>query len=342
MSAIPNTLQPAPWQRDFSGAITRLDELLDILSLDAAAVGASGEAVQDFPLRVPRSFVRRMRPGDPQDPLLLQVLPTFAETRTVPGYGPDPLAEKAASPTSGLLHKYQGRVLVVVTGACAVHCRYCFRRHFPYDEHRAGARGDWDEVHSYVASDDSIEEVILSGGDPLSVSDARLGGLLRGLAEMEHVRRVRLHTRLPIVLPSRVDDSLLETLTLSGKATVVVVHANHGREIDDEVTSALGRLRSAGVSLLNQAVLLAGVNDRVEALRELSLRVFDAGVLPYYLHLLDPVDGAAHFNVDEARARQLLGELAAEMPGYLVPRLVREVPGESAKVLIPFVPLSGV
>lgn len=327
----------APWVRSLSEAVSSVGELLGILGLEASQVDASLEAHRDFPLRVPRSFVARMRPGDPRDPLLLQVLPSGAELAAPPGYGRDPLRETEGpvSPTPGLLHKYRGRVLFVTTGACAVHCRYCFRRHFPYSEHRTWDEG-WRRALAYVAAEPSIEEVILSGGDPLSVADDKLARLASELAGIPHLERLRVHTRLPIVLPERVDDALLAWMTGSRLTPVMVVHANHAREIDGEVARALGRLRRAGVALLNQAVLLAGINDDVEALAELGEALFDCGVLPYYLHLLDPVAGAAHFEVGESRARRLVAELMARTSGYLVPRLVREVPGAPSKT--PLVP----
>jgi len=345
-----------PWRRSLAGAVSTLGELLDLLELDPAdpalglaAGGAEGDgaggglvtaAQREFPLRVPRSFVARMRRGDPRDPLLLQVLPAAAEMAPAPGFTEDPLAEASASPVPGLLHKYQGRVLLVTTGACAVHCRYCFRRHFPYEEHRPWGEG-WRRALDYVAADPTVEEVILSGGDPLAVADHKLAELATTAAAVPHLRRLRIHTRLPIVLPERVDDGLLGWLAdgagmvTSRLRKVVVVHANHPREVDDEVLAALGRLRAAGVTVLNQAVLLRGVNDRVSVLRRLSEALFRAGVMPYYLHLVDRVRGAAHFEVDEVTARELVGGLTRELPGYLVPRLVREVPGVAAKVPVP-------
>lgn len=293
---------------------------------------------QPFPVRVPRGFVERMRPGDPEDPLLLQVLPRTEERETVPGFNADPLGEAGVSPRPGVLHKYAGRVLVVVTGACGIHCRYCFRRHFPYGEHALGPEVR-ERVVEYVAADASISEVILSGGDPLTVTDEKLGPLVRELAEIPHLRRLRVHSRMPVVLPERVDGGLLDWLAGTRLRPVVVIHANHGREIDTHVVGAVARLRGAGVTVLNQAVLLAGVNDRVDALEELSEGLFEAGVLPYYLHLLDPVAGAAHFDVPTARARDLMRKLAARLPGYLMPRVVREVPGALYKVPVSYAPV---
>jgi L-lysine 2,3-aminomutase len=328
---------PLPaWQRELAAGVASFGELLGLLGLPAPAAGeavGAARAAADFPVRVPRGFVARMRPGDPSDPLLLQVLAAAAEVEPVAGWGPDPLAEAAAQPVPGVLHKYRGRALLVVTGACAVHCRYCFRRHFPYGE-RGLTRSAEARALAWLAGEPTVTEAILSGGDPLTLPDRRLAELAGRLAEIPHLERLRVHTRLPIVLPERVDDALLAWLTGTRLAPVVVVHANHAREIDTAVAAALGRLRLAGVPLLNQAVLLAGVNDSPEALADLSEALFAAGALPYYLHLLDPVAGAAHFDLPEARALALHAELAARLPGYLVPRLVREVPGRPGKVAL--------
>jgi EF-P beta-lysylation protein EpmB len=274
-----------------------------------------------------------MRPGDPADPLLRQVLPLEEEELPAAGYTADPLGELAAPPVAGVLHKYRGRALVVATGACAVHCRYCFRRHFPYAEHSGQAAG-WREVVDRIAGDPGISEVILSGGDPLSLPDERLAELAGALAALPQLRRLRLHTRLPIVLPERVDHALVAWLGALDLPVAVVVHANHAQELDADVRRALAALQATGALLLNQSVLLAGVNDSVDALGDLCEALFDAGVLPYYLHLLDPVAGAAHFAVDEAVAVEIMRELAARLPGYLVPRLVHEVPGAPSKLAV--------
>lgn len=332
---------PAPgrWRRLLAQGVGSVGELLELLELDPATVGGAARDPHPFPLKVPRGFVARMRKGDPRDPLLLQVLPRAVEDRSAAGFSQDPLGESGASPRAGLLHKYRGRALWVVTGACAIHCRYCFRRHFPYDGHVGMER--WERALEHLAADPSISEVILSGGDPLVLSDRKLASLAERIAALGHVRRLRIHTRLPVVLPERVDAPLLEWLTGIGRGDrlqpeqvrpVVVIHANHPQEIDPTVTAALRRLVDAGVTVLNQAVLLAGVNDDEDALAELSERLFEAGVLPYYLHALDRVQGAAHFEVPEERARELVGGLAARLPGYLVPRWVREVEGAPAKV----------
>jgi EF-P beta-lysylation protein EpmB len=326
--------QPAApsWQQELAQAITDPSELLTVLGLDPALLGAARAAAASFRLRVPLSYVARMRHGDATDPLLRQVLPLAQELEEHPGFSSDPLAEQAAVRAPGLLHKYHGRALLITTPACAVHCRYCFRREFPYAEHGEAPR--WQEALAQIEADSSLEEIILSGGDPLSLSDARLQALSAALERVPHVRRLRLHTRLPVVLPARVDAGLLDWLAGLRLPAVMVLHANHANEIDAGVQAACARLRTAGVVLLNQSVLLRGVNDHAQCLRELSQRLFAAGVLPYYLHLLDRVRGTAHFEVGEARARELAAELAATLPGYLVPRLARELAGAPAKLVL--------
>ena len=324
--------QPSEWTAA-PELIRDAAQLLQRLELNPEQAGFSAEAARDFPLRVPRAYADLMEPGNPADPLLRQVLAIGEETAEVYGYGGDPLAESEFSPVPGILHKYHGRVLLVVTGACAVHCRYCFRRHFPYQEQQAtGSR--LNEALAWLAQRTDVEEVILSGGDPLSLSDRRLADLLARLSEIPHLRRLRIHTRLPVVEPARLTSRLQDWLTDNPWQTLLVLHANHGREMAPALTEGLEPLRRAGVTLLNQTVLLRGVNDDPAVLAALSERLFAAGVLPYYLHLLDPVAGAAHFEVPEDRARALHQQLRARMPGYLVPRLAREDPGETAKTVL--------
>ena len=318
------------WQRLWREAVRDPRELLGLLGLEEAAAGISEAAAAGFPLRVPRGFVARMRPGDLHDPLLRQVLPVDAEERVVPGFGLDAVGDGAARKAEGVIQKYRGRALLVTTGSCAVNCRYCFRRHFPYAEETA-ARDGWSAAVAAIAADPSIDEVILSGGDPLSLATPKLAELTAQLARIPHLRRLRIHSRLPIVLPERVDAPLLQWLAALPWPVAFVVHANHANEFDDQVDSALAGLRGAGAQLLNQAVLLRGVNDSVDALAALSGRGFAAGVLPYYLHQLDRVAGTAHFEVDDEVARALHAGLAARLSGYLVPRLVREVPGDTGK-----------
>ncbi|HEU4593259.1 MAG TPA: EF-P beta-lysylation protein EpmB [Steroidobacteraceae bacterium] len=322
------------WQRELAQAITDPRELLAVLALPAPWLEPAERAARAFPLRVPRSFVARMRRGDVHDPLLRQVLPLDAELVEMPGYSPDPLEERAARRAPQLLQKYAGRALLVTTEACAVHCRYCFRREYPYTEGAQNAGGRWSEALAAIAADPGLEEIILSGGDPLSLSDSRLAQLTDALAGIPHVKRLRVHTRQPIVLPARVDAGLLEWLRGIRLPTIVVLHTNHPDEIDADVRQACASLRRAGATLLNQSVLLRGVNDDAGTLERLSVALIDAGVLPYYLHLPDRVRGTAHFDVDEGTAMLLVTELTRRLSGYLVPKLVREIPGAESKVAL--------
>jgi len=321
------------WQRELADAVRDPDELCRLLSLDPVLAAEARQAAGDFTMLVPRGFVARMKPGDPHDPLLLQVLPRPSEREHVAGFSADPLEENRALAAPGLVQKYAGRVLLLATGGCAINCRYCFRREFPYAESGATQAGV-EAALATIAMDTTIHEVILSGGDPLLLDDERLARLVARLETMPHVRRLRIHTRLPIVLPSRVTDELVATLSRTRLACVVVVHANHPAELDPTVAAAIARLADARPILFNQAVLLAGVNDSVEVLTELSERLVDLGIVPYYLHLLDRVQGTAAFEVDESSARALHEQLRATLPGYAVPRLAREVPGEPAKVWV--------
>lgn len=333
ITAAPLSRQPESWQHALASAITSPAELCRMLGLDPAlAVAAETAAAQGFRLRVPRGFVRRMRHGDPHDPLLRQVLPLADELQSPAGFSSDPLGEAAARRAPGLLQKYRGRALLISTAACGVHCRYCFRREYPYADEAAEEGPRWQAAIDAIAADASIEEVILSGGDPLSLSDARLHQLSTRLAAIPHLQRLRLHTRQPVVLPERVDQGLTDWLIGLRWRPVIVLHANHAREIDDSVIAACRRLQATGAVLLNQSVLLAGVNDSVEALHALSLALWSAGVLPYYLHVLDRVRGSSHFEVASERARQLHAQLMGELPGYLLPRLVHELPGAASKL----------
>nr|WP_182517879.1 EF-P beta-lysylation protein EpmB [Dokdonella fugitiva] len=322
--------QPVRWQQLWREAITDPRELLAVLGLSGHAGELLPAIDTDFALRVPRGFVARMRHGDPADPLLRQVLPQAAELGDVPGFTRDAVGDLAARSANGVLHKYEGRALLVATGSCAVHCRYCFRRHFPYADETAAANR-WGEAVEHLRGDASIHEVILSGGDPLSLSTAKLAELGNALAAIPHVRRLRIHTRLPIVLPERVDAEFHDWFAALPLQRVVVLHANHPAEFDAAVDAACLHLRDAGATVLNQAVLLRGVNDDADALAGLSERAFAAGVLPYYLHQLDRVTGAAHFEVPDGRALALVEALRRRLPGYLVPRLVREIAGEPSK-----------
>lgn len=323
--------QTIPWQRELAHAYTDPVELLDALDLSFAVSQLALSTPKNFALRVPRGYVARMRKGDLHDPLLRQVLPLIEENRIALGYSYDAVGDLAAMPAPGVLHKYQGRVLLVTTGMCAIHCRYCFRRHFPYSDANP-ARGEWQEALAYLGADTSVREVILSGGDPLLLSDQRLANLARHLALIPHLKYLRIHTRLPVVLPERIDQALLDWFAGTRLTPVMVIHANHANEIDDAIRLACARLRAAGVTLFNQSVLLRGVNDSPAALAELSEALFEIGVTPYYLHLMDKVQGAAHFEVDELTAQGIMRELRMRLPGYLVPRLVREEAGAAYKL----------
>ena len=320
---IPRT---GDWKNALSEAVRDPAELLALLGLSRELLPEAQAAARGFPLRVPRSYLARMQPGDPDDPLLAQVLPLGSELHSPADFVTDPVGDREASACAGLLHKYHGRVLLIATGACAVHCRFCFRRHFPYAEENPAAN-QWQEAIEYLRSDPQISEVILSGGDPLLLDDRRLADLITRLAAIGHIQRLRIHTRLPIVLPERITDDLLALPAATRLQLIMVIHCNHPAELQHEVPAALQQLTTAGFRLFNQSVLLRGINDRAGVLAELSERLFELDVQPYYLHLLDRVQGAAHFEVDETTAKALHETLRQTLPGYLVPKLVREVKG---------------
>ncbi len=325
--------QSQTWQECLRAARISLTDLIALLKLDETPAGWLADP--QFPLVAPLPYLSRIEPGNLQDPLLLQILPLTRELDSYPGFSTDPLEELELGKQRGLLHKYQGRVLIITTGVCAINCRYCFRRHFPY----ASSQPDnlaWEKIFGYLANDSSVDEVILSGGDPLALKDSRLAWIASELARISHLKRLRIHTRLPVVIPQRVTRELLDWTSANRLQTVMVIHSNHPAELDQFVASGLGKLKDAGISLLNQSVLLAGVNDSVPVLTELSKRLFELGVLPYYLHLLDRVAGAGHFDVPITKAAELYQQLQAQLPGYLLPRLVREEPGKTAKTLVGF------
>lgn len=328
-----STLTPAPWQHALRELITDGRQLLAELGLTPQDVGLSEAAASQFACRVPRAFVAKMVAGDPHDPLLRQVLPTVQELEYHPGYTHDPLAEQRANPIPGLLHKYQGRVLLTLAGSCAVNCRYCFRRHFDYEHNTPGMSG-WQKAMDYIQADTSIVEVIFSGGDPLMLPDHRVLSLAQACAEIDHIKMVRIHTRLPIVIPSRLTGELLAGLAVLPAKVVMVVHSNHPAELDIVTTRALAQLRHYNITALNQAVLLRGVNDDAQVLAALSHALFRADVLPYYLHVLDKVGGAQHFDIPLTEAQTLYRELQSQLPGYLVPKLVQEQAGVGYKVLV--------
>lgn len=329
LSATP-LAAPVRWQQRWREAIRDPRELLRQLGLDPLELGVSDAAAGQFAVRVPQGFAARMRHGDRHDPLLRQVLPITDELKVVPGFSLDAVGDGAAKKATGVIQKYRGRALLVTTGSCAINCRYCFRRHFDYGSENA-AREGWRDAVDAIALDPDIDEVILSGGDPLSLATHKLVELTQALRQIPHLRRLRIHSRLPVVLPERVDDELVQWLASLPWPVAFVIHANHANEFDASVDAAMARLRAAGATLLNQAVLLRGVNDSLPALQELSERSFAAGVLPYYLYQVDRVEGVAHFEVDDDTAKDLHAQLTARLSGYLVPKLVREISGDSSK-----------
>jgi len=317
------------WQFELANAITSVDELLYELGLEH--IKNKPIRNSDFSLRVPRAFVNKMQKGDADDPLLMQVLPVASEN-TLSGVT-DPVGDLNAMATPGLLHKYKGRALLVTTGACAIHCRYCFRRHFPYSSSNP-RKNEWQRAIEYLRTHDDVHEVILSGGDPLVLDNNKLERLCNALEQIPHIQWLRIHTRLPVVLPSRIDNGLITLLQKLRFRITLVIHANHANELMRDELEVLQRLAATGITLLNQSVLLKGVNDSTASLISLSKRLYQAGVLPYYLHMLDPVQGAMHFDVSRNRAIEIQNTLKQELPGFLVPRLVKEMPGEASKTAI--------
>jgi L-lysine 2,3-aminomutase len=318
------------WQQQLAQAYKNPLELLAVLGLSADDINAGIDPKQPFPQRVPHSYVACMRRRDPLDPLLLQVLPRHAETHIQPDFLQDPVGDSAATVCPGLLHKYHGRVLLITTAVCPIHCRYCFRRHFPYEENRPDDR-QWTEAIDYIAAHPDINEVILSGGDPLSLSTVRLRQISDALRQIPHVQRLRIHTRMPIVLPARIDHEFLTWLAELPWQLVIVTHCNHANELSKSTAKALKGLKNSDVTLLNQAVLLKSINDNADTLTQLSEALFSCNVLPYYLHLLDRVQGAAHFEVTQTEALFIMNEVRQKLPGFLVPQLVRENAGEPYK-----------
>jgi EF-P beta-lysylation protein EpmB len=317
------------WQKELASGFTDPFSLLSYLDLDPSDFGSHAEARRLFPMRVPRFFASLMEKGNWQDPLLLQVLPSNQEFLTAPGFSQDPLEEHdTANP--GLLHKYHSRVLLIVKGGCAVNCRYCFRRHFPYADN-ALSNDELESNIAYIAANQAIDEVILSGGDPLMAKDSKLATLAEKIAAIPHIKRLRIHTRLPVVMPARLDEAFFQWFAELPVQRVLVLHINHANEVSDELADKLTPLRQAGVTVLNQAVLLKGVNDSATAQAHLNETLFAAGIMPYYLHLLDKVQGAAHFDIDIEQAREIMAEVIKRLPGFMVPKLVTEIGGQPGK-----------
>jgi len=320
------------WQKLLSSTNRSLNDLFSHVSVNESDRIAMTEADSVFNTRLPTRLLEQIDKNDLNDPLLRQFLPDPRELMDQHDFDMDPLNEKASQPKPGLLHKYSGRVLLVMTSVCAVHCRYCFRRHFPYTDNRLSS-DEWEEICRYIAQDETIEEVILSGGDPLSLKTEVLQRRLEPILSLPHIKRLRIHSRFPVIIPERIDEKLLEWLTGISQEIILVVHVNHPVEVGDSFKTAMDALREKGVHLLNQSVLLKGVNDSVDTLALLSRQLFECGVLPYYLHLLDKVKGAAHFDLSSERAHSLYQALLARLPGYLVPKMVREIAGERSKTV---------
>lgn len=322
------------WQQQLKTAITDSQKLLTVLELtDPTIIAAAQASAKLFPLKVPLAFVEKIQKGNIDDPLLKQILPILAEQQQNPNFSQDPLQERNFSPVAGVLHKYHGRVLVLLTGACAVNCRYCFRRHFPYSDHSLNDAAR-ENIIKYIRENSSISEVILSGGDPLLLKDRILENFLQQLSTINHLKTLRIHSRFPVMIPERINDELIAVLNQSRLKKIMVLHINHPNEIDLRLKIAITRLQQGNIVVLNQSVLLKSINDDAKVLIDLSQKLFDAGVLPYYLHLMDQVQNAAHFEVNEVRAKSIHQEITQRLPGYLVPKLVKEVPGKLSKVKV--------
>jgi len=333
MDSVVKISNSQTWQQELSGAFTQLDKLLTYLKLDITDLNEHERANTLFPLLVTRSFASRINKNDPLDPLLKQVLPLPSELDKHVLFTHDPVGDDKATVLPGLIHKYYGRVLLIITGACAIHCRYCFRRAFPY-ANNSSTPAHVGKVLTYLKNHEEIEEVILSGGDPLTVSDQRLTKIITDIQSITHIKRLRIHTRLPIVLPNRITDTLIDLLKETTLKVVFVLHVNHPNELSNDVETVIHRLKKASITLLNQTVLLKGVNDDPKTLTDLSYRLFDNDIQPYYLHLLDKVDGAIHFDIAQEDALTIYKKVQKRLPGYLVPKLVSEIQGETNKTLI--------
>lgn len=319
----------AIWQEILRSSVRSVVELKDLLELQESQIDWVEKP--EFPLQIPRTFIQRMEKGNPLDPLLLQVAPSREELNSFEGYTTDPLQEREFTLSGGVVKKYANRALVIATQACPVHCRYCFRRHFDYSSNQLT---DFQKTLETLAGDPSIVEVILSGGDPLTLSTSKFEVFVQHLESLTHIAILRIHTRFPIMIPQRITPAFVESLSKTRFKVVVVVHINHPNEVDEHVHQAIQLLRNAQIDVFNQSVLLKGVNDSVEILTELVHRVFEIGIVPYYLHVFDPIAGAHHYDTAETTARALWKQLQAQLPGYLVPRLVREQPYEAAKNIL--------
>jgi EF-P beta-lysylation protein EpmB len=321
------------WKAELSNCVSSIDELLNQLGLKPEDLKATEQAASKFPIKVPQPFVQLMEYGNPNDPLLKQVLPITSELQVDSNFSTDPVGESSFNPVPGIVHKYRNRVLMIISPNCAINCRYCFRRHFPYDDNRQ-SKQQWLKALDYLKTKPEINEVIYSGGDPLAANDNFLRWLTGEIESIKHIKRLRIHTRLPVVIPSRIDDQLLNWLSNTRLKPTFVLHINHANEIDSALSQGINRLKQAGIMVLNQSVLLKGINDTSDQLINLSEKLFNVGIMPYYLHMLDPVQGASHFDVPEDRAVEIFSQIQAELPGFLVPKLVQERAGETSKSLI--------
>jgi EF-P beta-lysylation protein EpmB len=321
------------WKAELSHCVSSIDDLLNQLGLNANNLSATEQAAIDFPIKVPQPFVQLMEYGNPNDPLLKQVLPISSELAIDSNFSTDPVDESNYNPVPGIVHKYHNRVLMIISPNCAINCRYCFRRHFPYDENRQ-SKQQWLEALDYLKTKPEINEVIYSGGDPLAANDNFLRWLTAEIESISHIKRLRIHSRLPVVIPARIDEPLINWLGHTRLKPTFVLHINHANEISTELSQGVDRLKQAGISVLNQSVLLKGINDSSDQLIALSEKLFDAGIMPYYLHMLDPVQGASHFDVSKKHAVEIFHQIQSELPGFLTPKLVQERAGETSKTLI--------
>ena len=331
ITQISNQLHTS-WQKELANVITDPKTLLELVDISPEMYQHHFAARKLFPVRVPRPLISRIKKGDINDPILKQVMPLDLEFSITEGYNEDPL-EEHDTVAPGLLHKYKHRVLMMVKTGCAINCRYCFRRHFPYADNSPN-KARWQQALTYIEQHNEINEVIFSGGDPLMASDEHLQWLITEIEKIPHINRLRIHTRLPIVIPQRITPALVNTLRTTRLKPVIVFHVNHANEIDNDVAEALEPLISARIPLFNQSVLLKGINNNAQILAQLSERLFDIGIQPYYLHLFDKVQGVAHFDLTETEAKEITLQLMAILPGYLMPKLVREIAGEANKTPI--------